>query len=638
MESRGARQHWLWCGRAGTSLDLDQQQANSLLIKKEFVLSPEPIMEHHLKILNMKQSVCGVFQICTPDFYPIEDKQAYALFLNQLNTITTWVVTAETNIDGIFHCHCIMQTPARPDSVRRSMQSAWEKLQTSEIWTRNWGEECTLDLIKMQRCHKPEALLGYITKHPQWIIANNEQILQLAYDQDMWGKNERFKQEQPQQTTSSDMNEMSRTFVDIIMEGGCKSLEDMIKHNPEAMSKFLHRPGLDKIVQNCLSFVKATAGHITLQTFAKSEPDPTVIHTVLLHQGIKPSEFDNIFHKWFMKKELKKNTLVLQGPSNTGKSATIAGLKQCCPWGEIINGINFQYEGLIDQAIGVWEEPIVIPDNAEKWKQVSEGMTTAIQVKYKKPYILPRVPIIVTTNHDMWRFCSGEEAMMRNRMWLFHFNYPVKDQSFTPRTSEPSCECRACTLSRGGAPPDGGTGSLGSKQTTTEQQLDTGVSESATIDMADPGEGPSTRTIVTSSRKISRHTTKRSGSSTMPGTDRCVDAEHNRPSNPIHGIRTRDAEHVGARGHRDDNDQDTRGDGGSDNTGRRGGTKKNIPKHVLQLRVGLLQHSTGKETEIQIQTKKRKLDREMDAITLDIPSQQDWKKYLSFLFHVYENG
>nr|QBJ04590.1 NS1 [Tasmanian devil-associated chapparvovirus 4] len=636
MERGRNRQYWLWCGRQGTSFDLNLQQARSLLIEKDFVLSPEPIVQHNLNIHDMKQYTCGVFQLCTPDFLPIDEPRAYATFLGQLNICQHWIATGETNKDGIFHCHCLMQTTSRPDSVRRSMGGAWEKLKTAESITGDWGQECELSLIKMQKCHRPSALLGYMTKSPLWIISSNEQLLQMAYDQDQWGMNARFKQP-AEPETSPDMNDMSKAFIEIIMEGNCKTIEEMIEHNPQIMSKYLHRPGLVQIVNNCLTFVRATAGQIDLSYYKTNKPDPTAIHKVLLYQGIVPTEFDEIFYKWFTKQEKKKNTIILQGPSNTGKSQFVQGLKQCCPYGEIVNGQSgFNYEALLGNPLALWEEPLISPEGAEKFKQIAEGMPTMIPVKYKKPQHLPRTPVIITTNHNIWRFCTHEEEMFRNRCSIFYFMHSAITSEYTCRAREPSCTCSICYYSRRGKSPDGSPSRSGSEQ--YSEQLDRGANKPATEHMDDPGEGPSSGCITTSSTEVRKHTTIKSRGSIMSRTDRHMDRGHSRSSNPRDRISPGPTKHVEPERYRTDHDTDSRGDG-TDNNSRRGRAEKDMAQSLLLPSMGLLCDTTTQEKEIQIPDKQRQVDRIMGtSVTLTIPSSQQWKEYLSYLFHVYHNA
>nr|QKE54895.1 MAG: nonstructural protein [Parvoviridae sp.] len=461
----------LWMGTSGTSGDIPHSQADSLLIVKDFVLSPLPETEKLLKLYNMKTFQCCILQLCDPAGTPYIDSLVYALFFNQLSAVTNWICTGEFNKDGIFHVHAMLQTNARSDSVRRSMETTWRYLCGSDNFTYHFGNTSTFDCLKIQKCHKPESMLGYLMKAPSFVLSNSEQLLQLAYDIDNWNLNAKFKQSEESQI-SSEANDMTSKILDIIITNGCKTFEDCLKHGAETMSKYLHKPGLQAIVNNCLTFVKSTGGGWSIQMFEKYEPNPSTIHKILLFQGIEPSTFDQAFWLWITKADSKRNTICIEGPSNTGKSAFIAGLKATIPWGEVVNSNTFAFEGLQDCVIGVWEEPLCSPELAEKAKQVLEGMPCSIAVKYKKPQLLPRTPIIITSNHPIWRFCQAEQLMFENRMFRFEFRYNSKDEFYIPRTSELSCKCGYCTASRGRALAFSESSSLG--VSSGEQSLHSG--------------------------------------------------------------------------------------------------------------------------------------------------------------------
>lgn len=606
---------------------------------------PIPETETQCKNVNLKTLLCAVIQLSDCEIQPIDKPIAYALLLNDCTLITNWIITGETNDDGVFHTHCLLQTTVRSDSAKRSLTASFDKLKLKQRWIEHYMQDSTCDINKIQKCHKPESMFGYIMKSPQWVVSNCKPWLDLAYAIDQWDLNQRFKI--PKDTfTAQDINKMTEEILAIVIEGQCKTLEDCIKYNPDIMAKYLHKPSLGSIVQNCVTFAKATGGTFNIQLFEKYDCNPQVIHKILLHQGIKPSDFDQAFYKWITKAEPKINTIVIQGPSNTGKSQFIYGLKQLLPWGEICNGNNgFNFEMLIDQTIGVWEEPLIGSELAEKCKQVMEGMTCAINVKYKKPFLLPRTPIIVTTNHDIWRYCTQEELMFTNRIWRFFFTHPVKDVLYTCRAIEPSCKCPYCQASCGRAILDDSTSTSG-LQTTNESirsdELSSGSTEESTLStgpLLDPGEGTS-RSCTTFSSDITATTSSSSGQSTSTTTLRQLWS-----GIPIRSISTgnRDdssqsisTKHLESDRHRGHNDPPLRRDGSTRHLApisrkRSGGnTLSTSSRHQLPTN-----NISQKEKTLPIQPKQRKLDRTVSSLTtkipLCIPLLQDWRDYLCYL-------
>lgn len=612
-----------------------------------------PEVEHQLALQNMKQWLCCIIQLCDSQGQPFEGPLFYALFLNNLPSVAQWICTGETNDKNIFHVHALLKTHQRSDSALRAMRTEFAHMTHCENITMRFGQDPQFDCIKIQKCYKPESMLKYIMKSPKWVLSNNEPLLQLAYDIDTWDLNTKYKQTPESAADTSQMNPMTQDIIQTIISGSCKTMEECLRQEPQLMSKYLHRPGLQQIFNNCLQFVKATGGGWNISIFAQFLPNPEPIHAVLLHQGIVPSVFDLIFWNWINKIDTKRNTLVFFGPSNTGKTAFISGLKQIIPWGECCNGNNFNFEALVGNIIGVWEEPLINPDVAEKAKQIFEGMPCAITIKYRKPEILPRMPIIMTTNHLPWRFCQMEEEAFKNRMFIFNFDYQCKDQPIVYRASEHSCECYHCCTSRGCSPTHGGaesgrvqrankplsTGEHGTIRSPTEPDV-------GTRSMSDPGEGTSRRYDCGSSSTTSSadpectYSTEPQRSSTTT-TSRIIRRTSDvRSSNT--GNRIRDAltvlnesmeSHVytGDHGYASKSDG-TRPSGKHTLKRRHTTTRDDIQQHASSSTLGLLLSNTQTQ-EIQIRTKERRLDREM--VSLTIPNKSDWNSYLSFLLHRY---
>ncbi|UNS41165.1 nonstructural protein 1 [Psittaciform chaphamaparvovirus 3] len=655
----------LWVGSTGTSHDLNREQAEAFLVPKDYVLAPEPIVQRQLALLNMKQHQCCIIQINDAKGEPIASPLIYALFLNNLTNTTRWICTGETNDDGIFHVHAMLQTGQRTDAVRRSMHTCMINLALAAGFREMFGQQVQIECLKLERCHKPESMICYLMKNPTWVTSNDDGMLDLAIQCDLHGHCERFRPK-PEQLPAPEMNPMVDEIVNAIISGGCKTFEDLMKSAPGVVCKYLHRPGLAAIVTNCLAYVKATGGSWKLELFAKEDINPEPIHRILLFQGIPPSQFDEIFYKWITKIEPKKNTICLQGPSNTGKSAFISGLKQCVPWGEIINVNTFAFEGITDCVIGVWEEPLCSPELAEKAKQVLEGMQTSIPIKYKKPVMLPRTPIIITTNHDLWRFCSREEEMFRNRMTIFQWMYTMKDQPYIPRTSEYSCQCRYCRASRGGASAHGSASPGGMQEgdqsvPTAEQrsiwpESSSDVRTGSLSGTRESISGSDDRTPSSSSSSANKRSSDSAGSVSSTsaaneryihrriGSDRSSSAdnrEHSSKSNPLEHVES----HHSSRGDGRNSRSDGSRRGGKRLAKRRhlGGDGNNLPELPSTSTLASTSSHTS-QSSIQVPTKKRQLggkiltvDDSINVQTLPmyIPLQQDWKEYLCYLYHWY---
>nr|UCJ00140.1 MAG: nonstructural protein [Myna chaphamaparvovirus] len=649
MERAGCSfRRFLWMGSPGTGGDISTDQAKAFLIPKDHVLSTYPECEHTMNLINMKQFVCGVFQICGDKGEPLTSPIPYSILFNNIPIMDQWAICGEYNKYDIFHVHGIFKTNARVDSVRRSMQSAWTSLNLHHSFRTIVGTTtASLDICKFQNCKKPSALFTYMNKDPEWVCSNTEMYLQMSYDIEHYDLAKRFREKLEEQPSTENMNQITAEITDLIVTHSCKNIEDCMRFGPEIMAKYLHRPGLKQIVENCFQFVKSTGARWKLEMFNHYDPDPSEIHKCLLHQGIVPGTFDYIFHDWLMKLDSKRNTLCLYGPSNTGKSGFIAGLKQTVPWGEIVNGSSgFNFEGLIDQYMAVWEEPLISFELAEKCKQIFEGMTTSIAVKYKKPHMLPRTPVILTTNHYPWKYCTAEEPTFRNRMWIFEFKYQCKDMIFDCRAVEYGCECNYCKRSRGcedgssspslsGMSPrtqslyctesprfdetsNVGTGSMcttirgdGSSQSSSSDSLSTNTTESS-IRSSSANVG-NVRRIRLTGRNNNECGTSRS-------TKQCLESNLNRGS---------DGSNSSGNGHRSSRKRSIRrGDG------------ETISEPSCSYYVGPTSSHTQTQA-LSTEAKRRKVSEYMATRavkirnTMHVPLKQDWQNYLSYLYHWY---
>lgn len=642
-------------GSPGTSGDLSRDQAEKVLLEKDYVVSPLQETERFQQLCNIKEHQCMICQIADNKGEPIWNPLPYALLLNNCVMSPIWCITGEFSDNNIFHTHAVLKTGARSDSLRRSLTHTWDTLMGTSNFTEIVGPNASMDIIKLQRCQKWSGMMAYMMKDPVWVISNDDKTLQCAYDIDKWELNKRFKSKDDPKT-APDMNTMSREIVDLIIQNGCKTFSDCIKCAPEVMSKYLHKPGLQTIVTNCLEFVKSSGATWNISLYEIYEPLPNRIHMILLHQGINPSDFDEVFYKWITKQDTKRNTICLQGPSNTGKSAFLQGLKQIVNWGEIVNGQAFAFEGLIDCYIGVWEEPLCSTELAEKAKQVLEGMVTSIPVKYKKPMKLPRTPIFITTNHALWRFCSQEEQMFRNRMWIFNWMQECKDTLLVFRTSNDRCKCAYCRASCSSESiisESSFSGVPGTEQSICSDQLiwplegsnvgpgpmpesdgGTAWSDDCTPGSSGSGSDSQRSDIPKPGSSSSSSAIGHMGSFRIlrPSDTEC------RPTKPKSAIILESypsrRDHVNVRGkHRPTILKRRR----NDDHGYA------IPQCDSSGLVGSVSQNPEAQKTAETSSKKQRLDRTLGSVTLNpditemlsIPSKQDWQSYLSYLWHNY---
>nr|QTZ83199.1 MAG: nonstructural protein [Tarsiger cyanurus parvoviridae sp.] len=143
------------------------------------------------------------------------------------------------------------------------------------------------------------------------------------------------------------------------------------------------------------------------------------------HNDISPQAFlDDLFNV-LTKSVPKKNTLMLEGGANGFKSFVVRSLIPFfMTWGEVHGSGNYQFmfQGCLDKALIICEEPMFEPATAEQAKQVLEGAPTQIQVKMKPPAILQPTPVLITSNNPLWKWCESARDAFKARM----FHYKIK--------------------------------------------------------------------------------------------------------------------------------------------------------------------------------------------------------------------
>lgn len=149
------------------------------------------------------------------------------------------------------------------------------------------------------------------------------------------------------------------------------------------------------------------------------------IDAIFKYNGIVPSEFISKLDRVMNKTDNKVNTIVLYGPTNTGKSLLCKVMTEFLLTGTInrrSENTNFAFENLLDRSVAILEEPKINAANANDMKQLLGGETFEVAVKYKPMQYLTRLPVIVTTNEYLGcRLPDVDAAALESRYYQFTF-------------------------------------------------------------------------------------------------------------------------------------------------------------------------------------------------------------------------
>lgn len=133
----------------------------------------------------------------------------------------------------------------------------------------------------------------------------------------------------------------------------------------------------------------------------------------------------------------KRNCLWFHGPADCGKSHLARLIWKCFILNtRIVSDGIFSFANLLKSGCALWDEPFIGPDLADQTKLVLEGEPDIdITIKNKGSERLgKRVPIIITSNSYLWKYCTAEKVPFEKRTFLFSFTKPIDSFYFCKET------------------------------------------------------------------------------------------------------------------------------------------------------------------------------------------------------------
>jgi phage/plasmid-associated DNA primase len=115
----------------------------------------------------------------------------------------------------------------------------------------------------------------------------------------------------------------------------------------------------------------------------------------------------------------KMNTLVLKGPTNTGKSMLLQLLlhpMQPTTISRDKDRSSFHLDQLHNSTSIIFEEPTIENTSVGSWKLLMEGNTLQTDMKHSDKEDITRLPVVITTNNDLWMWteeCEREPLQQR---------------------------------------------------------------------------------------------------------------------------------------------------------------------------------------------------------------------------------
>lgn len=164
-----------------------------------------------------------------------------------------------------------------------------------------------------------------------------------------------------------------------------------------------------------------------------------ILELLLLHCNNDNRELFNLLKfitNWFNKATLKFNTLIVIGEPNAGKNWIFDSLKCFALSFGTITDLNksnrFGLQDCVAKRIAVWDEATLDPYFEEQLLAILGGNVTKVPVKHKPAALLPRIPVLITANHDTIPHTTRFNARcVRTRFWRTQPNF-FKDKTKLP--------------------------------------------------------------------------------------------------------------------------------------------------------------------------------------------------------------
>lgn len=387
--------------------DQDHLSHNLLPYTKDHEIFTQTYINNNIQQQERMEWITGV--INDTEFPPENDQGKWNTYFDslKLSTTPTLIVLEKDNSDTL-HLHYITKNNQRTDNFIRS----FKKKTLTNIYNLN---------ITAQKVKNFTHILQYLTKQPIYLYSNNSALTML---------HQYFKENTIQKNPVNKIHtlkDLATKITDLIQSENIQNYQTLVKNHHDLMHNFLHINNIHNIFKNCLEWVNITNANCNFENIIQNyktctNADRKHVEYILLQNDINIQNFAQKTFKILTKNNNKKNTIVLEGIPNSGKSSLARAIVQCFPkFGEVTNTSNFMWADLLHKPIGICEEPIFNEICSEKLKLIMEGSPTQIDIKHKGSELLEKIPLIITTNHELWTWVPQNKNAYIQRCVFFAF-------------------------------------------------------------------------------------------------------------------------------------------------------------------------------------------------------------------------
>ncbi len=213
----------------------------------------------------------------------------------------------------------------------------------------------------------------------------------------------------------------------VITEKGI--MRDYINGNEGLKGIVLHLQ-FSRMFQKALDLYKLSVDETDVFTWYPQKPrkegEPWYDTVTLLQEWCNEQKIDFmrfIFHVYVIlnKMDPKINCLAMTGVSNAGKSFWMTSMypTDINTVGVTGKSETFMWQDCVDKPLIVIEEALMTGTGLETFKVIAGGQDTKVDVKGRDSRVLKRTPVLVASNHSLWKLAHSQEQPIRNRCYMY---------------------------------------------------------------------------------------------------------------------------------------------------------------------------------------------------------------------------